>query len=65
MSEELGEAIAAILGLVVGGVLLLTLAPHVNSISIIDLAAMGVLYLIVAVLGTVLVIYGVISSFTR
>lgn len=65
MSEELGEAIAAILGLVAGGVLLLTLAPHVNSISMIDLAAMGILYLIVAVLGTVLIIYGVMSSFAR
>lgn len=65
MSEELGEAIATILGLVVGGIILLTLAPELNSISMINLAAMGVLYLIGAVLGASLLIYGVVSSFTR
>lgn len=65
MSEELAQAIAAIVGLVFGGVILLTLAPELNSISMIDLAAMGVLYLIVAVLGALLLVYSVASSFAR
>lgn len=65
MSGDFGEAAVALIGIAFGGVMLLKLAPHLNQVSIIDLAAMGVLYLLVAVLGAILLVWGALTSLTR
>lgn len=65
MSRDLGEAAVAVIGIAFGGVMLLKLAPHLNNVSMINLAAMGVLYLLVAVLGAILLVYGALKSLTR
>lgn len=64
MSEAIGEAAVALLGIAFGGVLLLKLAPHLN-VEVINLAAMGVLYLVVAVIGTIVLVYGALNSLIR
>lgn len=65
MSGDIGEPAVGLLGIAFGGVLLLKLAPHLNQMSIIDVTAMGVLYLLVAVLGAILLVWGALTSLTR
>ncbi|MCU4971157.1 hypothetical protein OB955_00190 [Halobacteria archaeon AArc-m2/3/4] len=65
MSGEFGEAAVALLGIAFGGVMLLRLAPHLNQVSMINITAMGVLYLLVAVLGAILLVWGALISLTR
>ncbi|WP_188979029.1 hypothetical protein [Halocalculus aciditolerans] len=65
MSDELGEAIGAILGLGLGGVLLLKMATQLNSTGPVNFTFWGSIFLLGAVLGAVLLVYGLIGSVTR
>jgi len=65
MSDQFGEAIGAILGLAVGGITLLKMAENLNSNGPVDFTTMGVLFLLAAVVATVLIVAGLISTVTR
>lgn len=65
MSGDLGEAVGAIFGIAFGGIILLKTAETMNSTGPVDLAAWGTIFLIVAVLASVLLVYSVIVSLTR
>lgn len=64
MSGDIGEAVGAILGLALGGVILLRMAAELNSTGPVNLAAWGSIFLLGAVLATVLLVYGLIKALT-
>ena len=65
MTGEFGEAFGAIAGIAFGGFILLMLASELNSITPINLAAWGVLYLVAALVLTVVLIVGAIRMLMR
>lgn len=65
MSGEIGEAAGAILGIAFGGVILLKMAAELNSTGPVNLAAWGTLFLVAAMLATILLVYGVFKSLMR
>jgi len=65
MSNELGEAAGAILGIAFGGFILIKMAAELNSTGPVNLAAWGTLFLISAVLATVLLVFGAVTSIMR
>lgn len=65
MSDNIGEAVGAILGLTFGGLILLEMASQWNSSGPVNLKAWGVLFLIAAIIGALVLVYGVFSSLMR
>lgn len=64
MSGDIGEAVGAILGLALGGIILLRMAAELNSTVPVNLAAWGSLFLFGAVLAAVLLVYGLFKAIT-
>ena len=62
MSEELTEAIGAVLGLIFAGIVLLAISAEVNTSLSTNIGQWGVLFLIVAFAGAVLTVYAVIEN---
>ncbi|AXG07226.1 hypothetical protein DU500_12785 [Haloplanus rubicundus] len=62
MSDDLGEAVGAILGLAFGGFILLKIAAEVNSAGPVNIAAWGAIFMIAAALAAVLLGYGIVRS---
>jgi esterase/lipase len=62
MTAEFGKAIEGILGIAFGGVILAMLAPHLNSITIIDLSAMAMVFFLAAIALTAVLTYAAVHS---
>lgn len=65
MSEDLGEAVGAILGIAFGGLILLKMATELNSTGPVNFEAWGIILLIAALLATVVLVYGIFISLVR
>lgn len=64
--SEAEDAAQAILGLVVGGIILVSVGSTLNQVSIVDLEKWGILFLVVAVVLTVLlVVTGIIALINK
>jgi hypothetical protein len=62
MSEELTEAVGAVLGLIFAGFVLLAISAEVNTSVSAQMGTWGLLFLIVAFAGSVLIVYAVIEN---
>lgn len=62
MSDDLGQAVGAILGISIGGWILLEMGAELNSSGPIDFTALGTVFILVGVLATVLLVYALIAS---
>jgi len=65
MSTQFEEAVGSILAIIFGGVILLKMAPALNSTSTINLAAWGTAFLFVGITCVVLLTYGMFKSLTN
>lgn len=62
MLSEIGEAARAVLALAVGGIILLTLGPSLNQVSVINLTALGVIYVFGAIVLALILVYSVTQA---
>jgi len=65
MSDDLGQAVGAILGISIGGWMLLEIGAELNSSGPIDFTALGAIFILTGVLATVLLVYVLIVSLKR
>lgn len=65
MSNDLGEALATIGGMILAGYILLKLSEGLDNPTAGNLESWGMLLIIIAVIGGILIIWGVVSSVTR
>lgn len=65
MSDELGEAVGAILGIGFAGYILIEMASELSSTGPVDFAMMGGLFIVAAVLATILLVVGIFGSLIR
>jgi ABC-type antimicrobial peptide transport system permease subunit len=62
MSDDLGQAVGAILGISIGGWMLLEIGAELNSSAPIDFTVLGAIFILTGVLATVLLVYVLIAS---
>jgi threonine/homoserine/homoserine lactone efflux protein len=62
MSEEISEAMGTILGLIFGGLVLLVISAELNTSTSAIIEKWGVLFLIVAFAGAVVIVYTLIEN---
>lgn len=65
MTGDFGEALEAIMGIAFGGLVILMIAPQLNSVTSVNLVAWGVLWLIAGIGGGLLLVYSAVRAFTR
>lgn len=63
--SDLGEAPGAILGLVVGGIILISFGKELESTSYINLEFWGVVYVIAAIVLAIVVVVAGVSALLR
>jgi hypothetical protein len=62
MSNDIGEAIAAIVGIAFAGMLLLLIGSEMPNQNVINLQTLGALFIILALVAAIAFLYTIISA---